>query len=128
MSPASTSTAEPALTITGALALECVRALASGLSVEARIALTAGMLSAEDRAAAWTALMREEGLLTLAEAAAMTPWTESGFKRVAGRNNLPFVKGPHKSPPAYRFADVAEMLTRLRVWPHGKPATLALVA
>lgn len=70
------------------------------------------------------ARVADEQVITLAEATAMTPWTESGFKRVAGKENLAFIKGPHKSPPSYRRGDVIEMLQRMRVWPKGRPAEL----
>jgi len=65
--------------------------------------------------------MVNERVISLAQATAMTPWTESGFKRVATKENLPFVKGPHKSPPGYPLGEVIKMLERLRVWPKGRP-------
>jgi hypothetical protein len=40
---------------------------------------------------------------------------------VATKENLPFVKGPHKSPPGYRLGEVVRMLERMQVWPNGKP-------
>jgi len=118
----------PTVSITGTLARECVQALAAGLSEAARVELLRGMLTDEERAAAWKDLLRENALLTLEDATALTPWTESGFKRVASRENLPFVKGPHMARRTYRFAEVAAMLTRLQVWPHGKPATVPFAA
>lgn len=70
-------------------------------------------------------LLADESVITLEQAAAMTPWTESGFKRVASKNNLAFIKGLHKSAPSYRRGDVVKMLRDLRVWPNGKPTEVA---
>ncbi len=122
------STAEPGLTLSGGLARECVQALAAGLSEAARVELLRGMLTNEERVEAWTDLLRAHSLLTLEDATALTPWTESGFKRVASRENLPWIKGPHMARRTDRFAEVAAMLTRLQVWPKGQPATVAFAA
>lgn len=65
--------------------------------------------------------LADDQVITLAEATALTPWTESGFKRVATKENLPFIKGLHKSPPSYRRGDVVAMLLRMRIWPKGRP-------
>lgn len=66
--------------------------------------------------------LADEQVISLAEAAALTPWTEAGFKRVAARENLPFIKGLHKSPPSYRRGAVIAMLRGMQIWPKGKPA------
>ncbi len=109
------------LHITGPLALECVRALVAGLSPEMRVEMLRGLLSPEERVAAWKEIVFSHGALSLDDAAALTPWTPSGFLRVANRENTPFIKGPHKSPRAYRTADVAATLKAMRIWPHGRP-------
>ena len=72
--------------------------------------------------------LANEQVISLQEAVRMTPWTVSGFKRVATKENLAAVKGPHKSPPGYRRGDVIAMLQAMRVWPHGKPTELKAVA
>jgi len=63
----------------------------------------------------------DERVISLAEATAMTPWTENGFKRVADRENVPWIKGPHKATRGYKLGAVIAMLDRLQVWPHGRP-------
>lgn len=105
------SSAEPALE------LRCALPLTRG-ELAARI--DAALAAAAEKVVRET--VADEQVISLAEATAMTPWTESGFKRVATRENLAFVKGPHKSPPGYRRGDVVGMLRRLRVWPAGRPA------
>ena len=115
---------ESSITLTGDAARDFVRALTGGVTAEAMLRALVEALPMAERRAAFAELMRESAAISLAEATAMTPWTESGFLRVANRENCPFIKGPHKSPRAYRIADVAAMLDRLRVWPHGRPLEL----
>lgn len=107
-----TSTAEPALEMR--LELPITRSdVAEALAVAAEKLM-------RDRVAA----DHDEQVISIEEAVAMTPWTASGFKRVATKENLPFVKGPHKSPPGYRRGAVIEMLRRMQIWPKGRPAEL----
>jgi len=88
----------PDISIHGSLALECVRALAAGLSAEARVELLRGLLTGEERAAAWKELMREHGALPSDHAATLTPWTPAGLQIVANRENCPYLKGPLCGP------------------------------
>jgi len=80
---------------------------------------------AEAAAGAVRETIADETVISLEEAVAMTPWSVSGFKRVAGRQNLPFVKGPKKSKPGYRRGAVVAMLRKMQIWPHGRPAEAA---
>jgi hypothetical protein len=114
--------AESTITLTGAVALECVRALAAGLSEEARLRLLAESLPMEVRERAFKELMYEIGLITPEQGGAMVHWTGSGFARVATQENCPYVKLGHKQPELYRLKDVDAMLRRRRVWPKGRPA------
>lgn len=110
-------TAEPALELRCALPLT---------SAELAARIDAALTAAAEKVV--RERVADEQVISLEEATAMTPWTTSGFKRVAGRENLAFIKGPHKSPPAYRRGDVIAMLQRLRIWPHGRPLQLASAA
>ena len=109
---------------------EQTSAAASAAQVEMRVSLpfTAEELAQRVDAAIASAAERvvaerlsQERVITLQEAVAMTPWTESGFKRVATKENLPFIKGPHKAERAYKRGAVVAMLDRLQVWPKGRP-------
>lgn len=113
------------ITLSGAVALECVRALAQGLSEAARVRLLAESLPLEVRERAYKELMYEIGLITQEQGGAMVGWTASGFARVATRENCPHVKLGHKQPELYRLRDVDAMLCKLRVWPKGRPAETA---
>ncbi len=121
-------TSETSITLTGEAACELVRVIVGAVPGEAVLRNLIEAMPMGERRAAFKALMRESAAISLAEAAAMTPWTESGFLRVATRENCPYVKGPHKSPRAYRVCDVVEMLARLRVWPNSRPVELRAVA
>src|SRR5262245_41363726 len=114
MPPGITSMPEPPVAVTLALPFTAPELLAM-----AKAAL------AEEAAKAVAQSIADETVISLAEAVAMTSWSVTGFKRVATKMNLPFIKGLHKSPPSYRRGDVVEMLKRMRVWPHGKPVEQA---
>ncbi|HEX8313286.1 MAG TPA: hypothetical protein VF614_18310 [Chthoniobacteraceae bacterium] len=112
----------PSIAISGAAALECVRALAAGLSPEARVGLLAASLPEEVRKQAFKELLYEVALITDEEAGALVKWTGAGFSRRATQENCPSVKLGHKQQPLYRVRDVDAMLQGLRVWPKGRPA------
>lgn len=110
MSASSHATAEPALEVRFALPLTPAQMLecAKGAIADAAEKVVKEQLSLEQ-------VISEE------EAVAMTPWSLSGFRRVATKENLPYIKGPKKSRRGYRRGDVVAMLQRMRIWPQGKP-------
>ena len=108
--------------LSGPVAAECVRALAAGLSEDARMRVLVESLPLEVRKGAFKELLYEMGLISAEEGGKMVGWTASGFARVATRENCPHVKLGHKQPELYRVKDVDEMLQRMRVWPKGRPA------
>jgi len=72
--------------------------------------------------------MVNDRVISFEEAVAMTPWNDAGFRRVANKHNLPYVKGLKKTKPGYRLGALVKMLREMQVWPHGKPEEVSQAA
>jgi len=115
----------PTLTLEGIDPRDLVRAMLTALPPESLATAIAASLTPEERQEAYTAILRESMLITPEQGGELVHWTDSGFLRVATRENCPSVKLGHKQPPLYRLRDVTAMLQKLRVWPKGRPVAEA---